>query len=129
MCNRTNTFLGPIAACAVHLTRNGGSRAQDQATTLLFGMSTLYPGIRKWAGGDFNLRVPFSITDPDRIVPPAWYDNYYEGDPAPFDPTTDTGIKIDHVFGAKNTFTGTGSSDTFDVPSSDHRYYWTTFVA
>jgi hypothetical protein len=133
ICNRTNTFLGVIAACSSHMTKNGGGYAQFQSLVLRSTMSDLYPGVRKWGGGDFNLRPPFSTTDSSRIVPTSWYDHYHDANYASSSPpwlaTTDTGITIDYIFGAKNTFTIPGARATYAVTTSDHRFYWAQFYS
>jgi len=128
ICNRANTFLGYIAACSNHFTKNSGTYAQTQATETRTAMSFLYSGVSKWGAGDFNLRPP-GCSSPCTPVPSGWYSNYYEGDDPTNGETRDTHVKNDFIFGAQNTFTGTGSATITPVSTSDHHYYRARFTS
>lgn len=120
ICNRTQTFLGPLAGCATHLTKNGGSYATLQASQVQVQVESQHPSMRKFVVGDFNLRPPpppagFSA------VPATWYTDYWE------DPTNGatriTGVKNDFAFGRKTYLNSTRSSTITPVASSDHYYF------
>lgn len=127
ICNRVQTFLGDIAACSDHLSNLSGDFARTQAEELRTQMSFLYPGIKKWGMGDFNLRPPGAGGTP---VPAGWYDNYHEVDPSNA-PTRCSGgpcLKNDFIFGAKNALVRvTGSVGLIDLATSDHHYFYGAF--
>lgn len=135
ICNTTTTFLGHIAACSMHFTKNGGGYAQWQSNEARQQMSFLYPGLLKWGAGDFNLRPPTQSGWCATGVPQAWYDNYWEGDPYQVSTRTQSnqcpppaGIKNDFIFAAKNSFNGNRQGTVTVVwPASDHHYYEAKF--
>lgn len=132
ICNRTDTYLGPLVGCSAHLTRLGQdvtpSIAQQQAEQVRSGVSSLYPGLLKVLAGDFNLRPAFDGTvAQNRWVPSAWYTHYLEG--AQDEPTTASGIKIDHIFGQRNMLAFRWAPVLLQFPDQDHKYYKAFFYS
>jgi len=126
------TFVAPdgqqLTACVTHLvnrTSGDASTTEAQAAEALAAVEALPPG-RHIVAGDFNLGPTDRALDP-------WYDGHREADASrrtrKVQPTHDSGVKLDYVFGDVGSFARSTTAAVEPVATSDHHWYVGTFPA
>ena len=114
----TTTAGGRLAACSTHLVPRTET-ARAQAAEALSFVQERFAGLRRLVGGDFNL-------PPGDVGLDGWYGSYLEADGSRrtgAQPTLDSGLRGDYVFGDKASFVPPTTAVVTPVDVSDHHYY------